>query len=71
VQLDLGALEEAERMCFFLNMYNALTIHAIVEASVEAGKTISSVLDVASFWKVLDRAMGVFRRSAHFVACSG
>jgi hypothetical protein len=31
--VDLGTLTEVQRKCFFLNLYNALTIHGIIHAS--------------------------------------
>lgn len=47
--VDGAALsDETTRRCFFLNIYNALTLHAIADASAAA--PIQSVLDVPQFW---------------------
>lgn len=46
-QVDVGSLEEDERKAFFINIYNALTIHGLVRCDTLPG----SVLDVEKFWR--------------------
>jgi Protein of unknown function, DUF547 len=29
-RIDMGTLSETERLCFFLNLYNAMVIHAVI-----------------------------------------
>lgn len=40
------------RRCFFLNLYNALTVHAVVAATEErGGAPLASVAEVGGFWR--------------------
>ncbi|XP_061182675.1 uncharacterized protein LOC133191032 [Saccostrea echinata] len=45
--VSLDDLSEAERKAFFINLYNALTIHGLAEQE----SLPSSVLDIQQFWK--------------------
>uniref|UniRef100_A0A7S2B678 DUF547 domain-containing protein n=1 Tax=Pycnococcus provasolii TaxID=41880 RepID=A0A7S2B678_9CHLO len=56
VSLDaLRALSEDTQRCFWLNLYNALTVHGIVTAFAEAAEKKRSpplsVLEIKDFWK--------------------
>lgn len=45
--VDVRRLNVTERKCFFINVYNALTIHGLAARE----QLPSSVLDVANFWR--------------------
>lgn len=47
-QVDLKSLERTEKIAFFLNIYNCLTIHGL--AVYESGIP-DSVLEITNFWK--------------------
>lgn len=52
--VSLDELSENERKAFFINLYNALTIHGLAEQ-----KTLpSSVLDIQQFWKTTAYKVG-------------
>lgn len=46
--LDMAQLAPAEKTALLLNLYNGLTIHAIVQHR----RKVSSVLEIVSFWRV-------------------
>ncbi|CAH1787699.1 unnamed protein product [Owenia fusiformis] len=45
--IDLSTLDEDEKKAFFINIYNALTIHGLIDCDTMP----CSVLDVQQFWK--------------------
>lgn len=49
-KVDLSVLKTDERKCFFLNLYNALTVHGISELADWQKKPPSSPLDISNFW---------------------
>ncbi|KAK3244701.1 hypothetical protein CYMTET_45697 [Cymbomonas tetramitiformis] len=58
-EVDLTTLSEIpERRCFFINLYNALTVHAICASFEE--RPIKSVLDIKDFWKTMSYQIGAF-----------
>ncbi|XP_013384161.1 uncharacterized protein LOC106154375 [Lingula anatina] len=54
--VQLESFSEEEKIAFCINVYNALTIHGLVEVS---GKDLpSSVLDIKQFWKTTGYNIG-------------
>ncbi|XP_078331370.1 uncharacterized protein LOC144625149 [Crassostrea virginica] len=52
--VSLDELSENERKAFFINLYNALTIHGLAEQAALP----SSVLDIQQFWKTTGYNVG-------------
>jgi len=48
--VDLSSLSQDELKCFFLNIYNSLTIHALVYQSKSGN--VPTPKDVANFWSI-------------------
>ncbi|XP_073234466.1 uncharacterized protein [Porites lutea] len=46
--VDLGSLERKEKIAFFLNIYNSLTIHGLAACDTGVPK---SVLEINNFWR--------------------
>lgn len=46
---DLQPLSAPARRCLFLNLYNALTVHAVAAAAAE--RPLASVAEVPGFWR--------------------
>jgi hypothetical protein len=44
---DLGGLDQSERLAFFINAYNAITIRSILDAY-----PVASIRDIVGVWKV-------------------
>jgi len=49
--IDLAELNQNQLKCLFLNVYNSLTLHAMIHQSAE-GKIPDSPKDVPGFWKI-------------------
>ncbi|XP_064601214.1 uncharacterized protein LOC135467371 [Liolophura sinensis] len=47
---SLEGMSEDERKVFFINVYNALTIHGLADMTEKGGEIPSSVLDIQQFW---------------------
>ncbi|XP_070564784.1 uncharacterized protein [Ptychodera flava] len=47
IGISLETLDRTQKMVFFINIYNALTIHGLVECD----KLPNSVLDIRQFWR--------------------
>nr|XP_027228859.1 uncharacterized protein LOC113820715 [Penaeus vannamei] len=56
--VDVEKLEEKEKLAFFINVYNALTVHALTEILGE--RTIETALDVPAFWSSHAYRVGLF-----------
>ncbi|KAL9979374.1 hypothetical protein ACROYT_G017028 [Oculina patagonica] len=53
--VNLGSLERTEKIAFFLNIYNSLTIHGL--AMCESGLP-NSVLEIENFWRRMSYNIG-------------
>mmetsp|Transcript_39219 Transcript_39219/g.85304 ORF Transcript_39219/g.85304 Transcript_39219/m.85304 type:complete len:330 (-) Transcript_39219:429-1418(-) len=49
-KVELSQLDVDQRKCFFLNLYNALTVHGISELADWQKKPPNSPLDIVNFW---------------------
>lgn len=56
--VDVEKLDEKEKLAFFINVYNALTVHALTEILGE--RTIETALDVPAFWSSHAYRVGLY-----------
>ncbi|XP_042891127.1 uncharacterized protein LOC122265773 [Penaeus japonicus] len=56
--VDVEKLDEKEKLAFFINVYNALTVHSLTE--IQGVRSIDSALDVPAFWSSHAYRIGPF-----------
>ena len=73
-RVDLRSLDQAERMCFFINLYNALIIHSLAVYGPETNtiaRSAAHLLATLDYKHCLVMVCNVIRHQGHHTNCLG